>query len=96
MNREQLLASIRNITGETDNQIYRSCCRRLLQKYEVMRPSEIEDIPDQILNARLKHYLIGLRENLPDEGIEGGGKRKKSKKSKKTKSKKTKSKKTRS
>ena len=87
MNRAELLASIRNITGETNRQIYNSCCSKLFMEYEVTRPSEIDDIPYKKLNARLKYYLIALRENLPDEGYfsEGGKRKRKSKRDKKTK-----------
>ena len=85
MNRAELLTSIRNITGETNNQIYNSCCERILENYHVFRPSQIDEIHSEVLNAGLKSYLIRVREAMPDEGIEGGGKRKKSKKSKKVK-----------
>jgi hypothetical protein len=97
MNRAELLSSIRNITNETNRQIYNSCCSKLFMEYEVTRTSEINDIPNEKLNTALKSYLIRVRENLPDEGyFYEGGKRKSRSKSRKAKSRKAKSRKAKS
>ena len=91
MNRAELLSSIRNITGETNRQIYNTCCSKLFMEYEVTRPSEIDDIPNEKLNAALKSYLIRIREEMPDEGYfsEGGKRKSKSKRNKKSKDRKS-------
>jgi hypothetical protein len=96
MNRAELLSSIRNITNETNRQIYNSCCSKLFMEYEVTRTSEINDIPNEKLNTALKSYLIRVRENLPDEGYfyEGGKRKSRKAKSRKAKSRKAKSRKT--
>ena len=87
MNREELLSAIRNITGETNRQIYNSCCSKLFMEYEVTRSSEIDDIPNEKLNTALKSYLIRVREAMQDEGyfFEGGKRKSKSKRNKKSK-----------
>ncbi len=86
MNREQLLSSIRNITNETNRQIYNSCCSKLFMEYEVTRTSVINDIPNKKLNTALKSYLLRVREAMPDEGyFSEGGKRKRRSKSKRNK-----------
>jgi len=91
MNREQLLASIRRITGESDKQIYERCCSELIKQYveqndirgHILEEDDFIKISKKYGNKPLQDYLNTL---LPDEGIEGGKRKRRCKRSRTRKS----------